>query len=919
MTETTDLTPSDRDIAPVSIEDEMKRSYLDYAMSVIVSRALPDVRDGLKPVHRRILYAMKEGGYDYNRPYKKSARVIGDVMGKYHPHGDSAIYDAMVRMAQDFSMRLPLIDGQGNFGSMDGDPPAAMRYTEARMSRPAHSLLDDIDKDTVDFQANYDESGQEPVVLPARFPNLLVNGAGGIAVGMATNIPPHNLGEVLDACVALIDDPELPDEAILEYVPGPDFPTGGRILGRSGIRSAYATGRGSIVMRGACAIEEIRGGRQAIIVTEIPYQVNKSAMIERIARLVREKTIEGISDIRDESDHQGVRVVVEVKRDAVADVVLNQLYRFTPLQTSFGANMLAINEGCPELLCLRDILKAFVEFREDVVRRRIVHELTKARERGHVLVGLGIAVANLDQVIELVRSAPDPQVARERLLNRDWDAVDIAPFVELIADPEYAVVDGRYRLSVAQAKAILDLRLHRLTGLERDKIHAELRDIGTQIEEYLRLLASRDEIYAIIRTELLEMHTAYATPRRTLIEDNIDDFDIEDLIQKEDMVVTITGTGYIKRVPLSTYRAQKRGGKGRSGMATKEEDFVTTLFVANTHTPVLFFSTLGMVYKLKVYRLPEASPQSKGKALVNMLPLQAGETIATVMPLPEDEADWGRLTVMFATSSGGVRRNSLSDFTNVKANGKIAMRLEEGGERLVAVAPCSEQHDVLLSTRLGKGIRFHVGDVRIFSGRTSTGVRGIRLSENDEVMSMSVLTHVDFDMAQRDAYLRAAAQARRAGEDDSGEVEENSEAGVLDVADFERLQAAEEFILTVTERGFGKRTSAYAYRVTGRGGQGLVNIDVTDRNGPVVASFPVEAEDQMMLISDGGQLIRLPVHGIRIAGRKTQGVTLFRTAETEKVVSVARLPDVSDEASDMQEEGTDDSVSHHDGPISDAG
>lgn len=910
MTENAIPTPFDRDIAPVTIEDEMKRSYLDYAMSVIVSRALPDVRDGLKPVHRRILFAMKEGGYDYNRSYKKSARIVGDVMGKYHPHGDSAIYDAMVRMAQDFSMRLPLVDGQGNFGSMDGDPPAAMRYTEARMARSAHSLLDDIDKETVDFHPNYDESTSEPSVLPARFPNLLVNGAGGIAVGMATNIPPHNLGEILDACIALIDTPDLPDDAILDIVPGPDFPTGGSILGRSGIRSAYMTGRGSIVMRAKCAIEETRNGREAIVVTEIPYQVNKASMIEKMAELVRDKKIEGISDLRDESDHQGVRVVIEVKRDAVAEIVLNQLYRFTPLQTSFGANMLAINGGRPELMGIREILTAFVRFREEVVRRRTMFELGKARDRAHVLVGLGIAVANLDPVIKLIRAASDPQVAKQELMSRDWDAADVAPLIELIADPEHVVVDGRYRFSEVQAKSILDLRLHRLTGLERDKIHGELREIGGQIEEYLSILGSRKRLYTIIREELVDIRAAYATPRRTVIEESEFEHDIEDLIQKEDMVVTITNTGYIKRVPLSTYRAQRRGGKGRSGMATKEEDFVTNLFVANTHTPVLFFSTSGMAYKMKVYRLPEGSPQSKGKALVNLLPIQEGERIATVMPLPEDENQWSDLTVMFATSTGNVRRNSLSDFTNVKSNGKIAMKLEEGGERLVSVVPCTEQQDILLSTRLGKCIRFHVGDVRVFSGRTSTGVRGIRLATQDEVMSMTVLQHVDFETAERDAYLRMAAQIRRSsGEGDEEEyVVSEGDDTTMTPDNFQRLQDAEEFILTITENGFGKRTSAYEYRVTGRGGQGFANIEMKERNGAVVASFPIGTDDQIMLISDGGQLIRMPVHDVRIAGRKTQGVTLFRTAAEEKVVSVARLPDVGEGNGDGAQDQDSDGI-----------
>jgi DNA gyrase subunit A len=893
--------PSDQDITPVTIEDEMKRSYLDYAMSVIVSRALPDVRDGLKPVHRRILFAMKEGGYDFNKPYKKSARIVGDVMGKYHPHGDSAIYDAMVRMAQNFSMRLPLIDGQGNFGSMDGDPAAAMRYTEARMARTAHSLLDDIDKETVDFQANYDESTHEPVVLPARYPNLLVNGAGGIAVGMATNIPPHNLGEVITACCALIDNPNTTEQEILEIVPGPDFPTGGKILGRSGIYSAYTTGRGSVVMRGKVDIEEIRAGREAIVVSEVPYQVNKASMIEKIADLVRDKKIEGISDIRDESDRRGVRVVIEVKRDAVAEVVLNQLYRFTPLQTSFGVNMLAINGGRPEMMRLRDILTAFISFREDVIRRRTIYELRKARERAHVLVGLGIAVANLDDVIKLIRNAPDPQTAKEGLMGRDWDASDVEPLIELIADPEYKVVDGRYTLSEAQAKAILELRLHRLTGLERDKIHDELREIGGQIEEFLYILRSRERLYEILRAELVEMQEAYATPRRTVIEEGEFEHDIEDLIAREDMVVTVTNTGYIKRVPLSTYRAQKRGGKGRSGMATKEEDFVTSLFIANTHTPVLFFSTSGMVYKMKVYRLPLGNPQSRGKALINLLPIQEGESIATVMPLPENEESWGDLNVMFSTSTGNVRRNRLSDFTNVMSNGKIAMKLEEGGEQLVGVATCTEQHDVMLATRGGKCIRFQVGDVRVFAGRTSTGVRGIRLAEGDEVISMSILQHVEFSIEQRDAYLRMATQARRA-EGAEDEAEEASVDALLSAEDYERFAGQDQFILTITENGYGKRTSAFEYRVSGRGGQGFANIEMSERNGQVVASFPVSDADQVMLISNGGQLIRMGITDVRVASRKTQGVTLFRTAADEKVVSAAWLPEMSGEDDDTEAE-----------------
>ncbi|MCA1940022.1 MAG: DNA gyrase subunit A [Caenispirillum bisanense] len=889
-------TPKEFDVTPVAIEDEMKRSYLDYAMSVIVSRALPDVRDGLKPVHRRILYAMKESGYEYNKPYKKSARIVGDVMGKYHPHGDSAIYDAMVRMAQPWSMRLPLIDGQGNFGSMDGDAPAAMRYTEARLAKSAHSLLDDIDKETVDFQANYDESSWEPIVLPARFPNLLVNGAGGIAVGMATNIPPHNLGEVIDALCAMIDNPDVTEDEILEMVPGPDFPTGGTILGRSGIRSAYTTGRGSVVMRARCHIEEMAKGREAIIVTEIPYQVNKATMQEKIAELVRDKRIEGISDIRDESDRSGVRVVIEVRRDHQADVVLNQLYKFSQLQTSFGVNMLAINGGKPEMMRIVDILRAFIVFREEVIRRRTVYLLRKARERAHTLVGLAIAVENLDPVIELIRAAPDANVAREQLMARDWPAGDVAPLVELIADPSHQVIDGKYRLSEAQARAILELRLQRLTGLEREKIHAELRDIGGEIEEYLAILRSREKLYEIMRAELVEMKAEYATPRRTTIEFSEFEADIEDLIQREDMVVTVTQSGYIKRVPLATYRAQRRGGKGRAGMATREEDVVTRVFVANTHQPVLFFSSTGMVYQMKVWRLPLGNPQSRGKAMVNLLPLSDGETISTVMPLPEDEGTWGDLNVMFATTSGTVRRNSLSDFTNIKANGKIAMKLEEG-EALVGVATCTDEHDVLLAARGGKCIRFPVSEVRVFAGRSSMGVRGIRLADGDRVVSLSILRHVDFSSEQRDCYLRVAGALRRGNGHEGGAEDAAPEVSLdqlladagLSREDYETFAAAEEFILTITENGYGKRTSAFEYRITGRGGQGITNIDTGERNGMVVASFPVAGTDQVMLISNAGQIIRMGVHDIRIAGRNTQGVTLFRTAPDETVVSIAHL------------------------------
>ena len=839
-------------------------------MSVIVSRALPDVRDGLKPVHRRILYAMKESGYDYNKPFRKSARIVGDVMGKYHPHGDSAIYDAMVRMAQDFSMRLPLIDGQGNFGSMDGDPPAAMRYTEARLARSAHFLLEDIDKETVSFQSNYDDSTQEPTVLPARFPNLLVNGAGGIAVGMATNLPPHNLGEVIDAACALIDDPNATIEQLMEIVPGPDFPTGGVILGRNGIRSAYTTGRGSVIMRGKVHFEEVRKDREAIVVTEVPYQVNKARMLEQIAELVRDKRIEGVSELRDESDRDGVRVVVEIKRDAIIDVVLAQLYRFTPLQTSFGVNALALNLGRPEMMTLKAILEAFISFREEVITKRTIFELGKARDRAHVLAGLAIAVANIDEVIALIRSAPDPQVAREKLMGRLWPVGDVAPLIALIDEPGREEQPGFYRLTEVQARAILDLRLHRLTGLERDKIGEELTEIGEQIREFLEILSSRTKLFEVMRGELLDIKEQFATPRRTMIEDAEFEADIEDLIAREDMVVTVTSTGYIKRVPLSAYRAQKRGGKGRSGMSIKDEDFLTQVFVVNTHTPVLFFSNKGLAYKMKVYRLPLATPQGRGKALINLLPLDADETISTIMPLPEDEESWSNLNVMFATAAGDVRRNLLSDFTDIRANGKIAMKLGDT-DRLIAVQPCAPDQDILLVTRQGKAIRFPVEEVRVFKGRDSTGVRGIRLEAGDYVIGMSVLRHVEFDSTVRDQFLK----------------------GEMSGEESERLAELQEFILTITETGYGKRTSAYEYRVTGRGGQGIGNIELSERNSAVVASFPVNHDDEIMLVSDGGTLIRMPVDDIRIAGRLTQGVTLFRTSDGEKVVSAARLCDIA--------------------------
>ena len=892
------------DIKPTSITDEMKRSYLDYAMSVIVSRALPDVRDGLKPVHRRILYSMHENGYEWNKPYRKSARVVGDVMGKYHPHGDSAIYEALVRMTQDFSLRLPLIDGQGNFGSVDGDSAAAMRYTECRLEKVTESILGDLDKDTVDFVDNYDASEREPNVMPARFPNLLVNGAGGIAVGMATNIPPHNLGEVIDASIALIENPALSPEELMDIVPGPDFPTGGLILGRAGIRSAYNTGRGSVMMRGKVDIEEIRKDRNALIITEIPYQVNKASMIEKIAEAVRDKRIEGISDIRDESDRQGMRVVVELKRDAVPDVVLNQLYRFSQLQTSFGTNMVALNGGKPELMNLRDVLHAFNLFREEVVSRRTKYLLNKARDRAHILVGLAIAVTNIDEVIKLIRNAPDPSTARNQLMERRWPATEVADLLLLIDDPRHTInEDGTYYLSEEQARAILELRLARLTAIGRDEVGDELNALGEKITDYLDILRSRERIYSIVKREMLELKEEFATPRRTEIIEGGADFDDEDLIQREEMVVTVSHAGYIKRVPLSTYRAQRRGGKGRSGMSTKDEDFVTRLFVGNTHTPVLFFSSRGIASKMKVWRLPLSAPQGKGKALINLLPLQQGENITSILPLPEDEESWETLDLMFATVSGSVRRNKLSDFKLVNRNGKIAMKFEEGSEDgIVGVETCNAEDDVLLTTAKGQCIRFPVEDVRVFQSRGSTGVRGIKLDE-DKVISMSILRHFDATPDERNEYLRRANAMRRAlnGEEaEEATVETPSAGAVLGEEKYAAMGASEQFVLTISENGFGKRTSSYEYRTSGRGGKGIVAMAVNDRNGPLIASFPAEESDQIMLVTDGGQLIRCPINGIRIAGRSTQGVTVFKTREDERVVSVEKISE--DDQEDVGEE-----------------
>jgi DNA gyrase subunit A len=884
--------PVPSDIRPVSILDEMKRSYLDYAMSVIVARALPNARDGLKPVHRRILYSMYEQGHTPDKKYVKSARVVGDVIGKYHPHGDQSIYDAMVRMAQDFSMRVPLIDGQGNFGSVDGDPPAAYRYTEARLARSAIPLIDDLDKDTVDFQPNFDSSDKEPTVLPAKYPNLLVNGAGGIAVGMATNIPPHNLGEVIDACVALIDNPSLTIEELMNIIPGPDFPTGGIILGRQGIRSAYHLGRGSIVMRGKVAIDTIRKEREAIIVTEIPYQVNKATMVERIAELVREKKIEGIADLRDESDREGYRVVVELKRDAMADVVLNQLYRFTPLQTAFPANMLALDGGRPQTMNLKDMLTIFVGFREQVVTRRTKFLLNKARDRAHILVGLAIAVANIDEIIRVIRTSPDPTTARDTLMSRDWPAQEVSAMITLIDDPRHRInPDGTARLSMEQAKAILDLRLQRLTALGRDEISDELDKLALEIADYLDILRSRARVQTIIKTELAEIKSEFATPRRTVIIEQEGEVEDEDLIQREDMVVTVSHAGYAKRVPLSAYRAQRRGGKGRAGMQTREEDFVSRLFVASTHTPVLFFSSRGQVYKEKVWRLPVAAPNGRGKALINILPLEQGERITTIMPLPEDESSWAQLDVMFATTGGNVRRNKLSDFMDVRRSGIIAMKLDEG-ESIVDVQICTERDDVLLTAAGGQCIRFPVSDVRVFTGRTSMGVRGIALAESDKVISLAILRHVETTSDERSAYFkmrRAIAGEAAAEEPAETDVEESSSASELSQERYVEMSAAEQVVLTVSENGFGKRTSSYEYRTTGRGGKGIVAMSVNNRNGKLVASFPVEEADQIMLVTDKGQLIRCPVTDIRIAGRSTQGVIVFDTADDEHVVSVEHI------------------------------
>ncbi|MCH2676981.1 MAG: DNA gyrase subunit A [Alphaproteobacteria bacterium] len=886
----------------------MESSYLDYAMSVIVSRALPDIRDGLKPVHRRILYAMKEGGYDKN--FRKSARIVGDVMGKYHPHGDSAIYDAMVRMAQDFSMRLPLVKGQGNFGSMDGDPPAAMRYTEAKLDKPANSLLEDIEKNTVSFQENYDNTTQEPTVLPSKIPNLLVNGASGIAVGMATNIPPHNLGEVIDACCALLDNPNSTTEDLMKYVLGPDFPTGGAILKPSGssivpgIKSAYETGHGSLKIRSKISVEQIKKDKEAIIVTEIPYQVNKSRLMQRIAEVSKEKIIEDISELRDESDRNGVRIVIELKKGSSTEVVKNKLFRHTPLQVSFGINMLALYSGKPVTVDLKTAISAFVDFRREVITKRATFDLTKSRERANILVGLVIAVSNLDEMIALIKKAKDPEIAKEQIMAREWSVQGITDLITLVYDKGKISKDKKFKLSELQAKSILDLRLHRLTGLERDKIAEDLKGVVKEIAEYLEILNSEKKLVSILRNELIEVKTNFADERRTIFLEGSDEQDDEDLIQKEDMVITVSRAGYIKRVPLSTYRAQRRGGKGRAGMQTREEDFVTKVFFANTHTSVLFFSNNGKVYKLKAHKIPQATPQSLGKALINLLPLAENENITTLMPLPEDQATWAETFIVFATAKGNARRNRLSDFTNVMANGKIAMKLDKE-DLLIGVETCRENEDVLLASKLGKCIRFKVPDIRVFSGRSSSGVRGIRLKTSDEVISMTILKHADFSIEERDSYLKKETSLNNGSEaNETKDLKKAESAITLSSERIRKMSDQEEFILTISQKGYGKRSSAYDYRITRRGGTGITNMELKKRNGSsVTASFPIDKNDHIVLVTDQGKLIRCPINDVRIARRQTQGVKLFDIADNEKVVSVTRLTEMENgEASGLQEE-----------------
>ena len=891
-------------ILPVTIENEMSSSYLDYAMSVIVSRAIPDVRDGLKPVHRRILYSMSQMGLDFNKPYRKSARVVGDVIGKYHPHGDSAVYESLVRMAQSFSMMAPLIEGQGNFGSVDGDRPAAMRYTECRLEKITTLMLDDIDKDCIEYQENYDGSENEPAVLPSKFPNLLINGAGGIAVGMATNIPPHNLSEVIDGCVAILNNPSTTEEELNEIIPGPDFPTGGLIIGRNGIRSAQQTGRGSVILRGRAEIEE-KNNRSSIIISEIPYQVNKSSLIEKIAEVVRDKRVEGISDIRDISDRHGIRVVIELKKDAEADVILNQLYKFTPLQSSFGCNMVCLNSGKPELLSIRQIIDAFLEFRVDIVVKRSTYLLNKSRDRAHVLVGLAIAIANIDEIIKVIRSSPDPATARDYMLKKKWIPKNVESLIKLIDDPRHKITkDGTYMLSTEQVQAILDLRLQRLTAIGRDEIEKELNSIGEQIKEYLEILTNRKVLDNLIEGELIEAKESFGVPRRTEITDLELDVDDEDLIPKQDVVVTVSHKGYIKRVPLSTYRSQRRGGKGRAGMSTRDEDFVTQIFVENTHTPILFFSSTGIVYKMKVWKLPQGTPQSKGKAMINLLPLSEGENITTIMPLPENEREWENLYIMFTTEKGNVRKNKLSDFVDVRANGKIAMKLQDKDE-IKTVETCTDDDDLLITTLKGQCIRFRASDVRLFVGRSSTGVRGIRLAQDDRVISSAIIKSMSATTEERAAYLKMSRAVRGDIDSENDENEENVEnitPAILSDEKYAEMGASEQFVLSISNNGYGKRTSTFEYRVTGRGGKGIIAMVVNDRNGNIADSFPVDSTNQIILVTNNGKLIRCPVDDIRIASRSTQGVKIFDVDDQEQVVSVERLGDLESD----EDDGADD-------------
>ena len=876
-------------ISPIPIDDEMQKSYLDYAMSVIVSRALPDVRDGLKPVHRRILYAMHEAGYEWNKQHRKSARVVGDVIGKYHPHGDQAVYDALVRLAQDFSMRVPLLDGQGNFGSMDGDRAAAMRYTEVRMAKISKFLLEDIEKDTVEYRPNYDESENEPIVLPAKYPNLLVNGAGGIAVGMATNILPHNLGEVIDACVAYIDDQEISFEKINEIIKGPDFPTGGKIVGTKGIKDSQKSGRGSIIVQAKSTFEEFKSDRESIIFTELPYQVNKSTLIEKIAELVRDKKIEGISDLRDESDRQGVRVVVELKKGVIAQVILNKLYKFTPLQSSYGVNALALNDQKPELMNIKDFLRHFINHREEIISLRTRYDLNKARDRAHVLTGLAIAISNVDQVIEIIKNSKDPSSAKIELLKTKWKSSDVKDILELIDDPRQIKNDKDIYLTEDQAKSILELRLQRLTALGKGELEEELKTLSDNINEYLSILRDKNKLQSVIKYELENVKQEFSSPRKTEITDHeASDIDQEDLVQRSDMVISITNSGYIKRVPLEMYRAQKRGGKGRSGMKTNDEDFVTQVFTSSTHDNMLFFSSSGIVYKLKTWKIPESSPTAKGKAIINLLNLKQDDQLSSILVMPENKASKDDNFLIFATADGSIRKNSIDDFKNIQANGKIAMKLSNSN-KIVGVKICTENDDVLLSTKEGKCIRTPVSKLRTTKSRSSIGVRGIKLAENDSIISLSILSHLDVTSAEAKAYLKM----NKATKDDNDDNEEDSKEDIEDIKlsedRFQEMKACEQFVLTVTENGFGKRTSSYQFRVTNRGGSGIMCITTSSRNGNVLASFPVGHDDDIMLITKSGQLIRCPVIDIRVAGRNTQGVSIFKTSDSEKVVSASRV------------------------------